>query len=205
MLTVISKTCSVFRCFWYLSIQNLDPLCTWIKWLEKYKKYLIILFLSDSLLGQFTVSFLDDLLEVPPGVFQCLHGEPSVGVLANVEALDLLVKLGQGLKVDASGWKRSLEEKWKIFCLCKITGTPPIKTDQYPRRHIIYTTIMYEPSIGIVHEPSIGSGYRAEPSPRRRHWWNNNCVFFVSLPTFIWGNMKGWRQISRPKLVRSLS
>ena len=73
------------------------------KGLEKYKKYLIILFLSDSLLGQFTVSFLDDLLEVPPGVFQCLHGEPGVGVLANVEALDLLVKLGQGLKVDASG------------------------------------------------------------------------------------------------------
>ena len=65
--------------------------------------YLIVLLLSDSLLGQFTVSFLDDLLKVPPGVLQCLHGEPGVRVLAHVEALDLLVKLGQGLKVDAGG------------------------------------------------------------------------------------------------------
>ncbi len=84
-------------------MDNFDSPASLADYLNKFKKYLVILLLPDSLLCQFTVSFLDDLLEVSPGVFQSLHGEPGVGVLANVKALDPLVKLSQRLKVDAGG------------------------------------------------------------------------------------------------------
>ena len=39
--------------------------------------------------------YLDDLLQVPPGLLQGLHGEPGVGVGHHLVALDLLVQLGQ--------------------------------------------------------------------------------------------------------------
>lgn len=42
---------------------------------------------------------LDDLLQVPPGLLQGLHGEPGVGVGGHAEAFDLAVELGQLVEV----------------------------------------------------------------------------------------------------------
>ena len=53
--------------------------------------------------------YLDDLPEVVPGVVEGVHGEPGVGVGSHVEALDLLVQLGQGLKV-GRGRRKALQE-----------------------------------------------------------------------------------------------
>ena len=41
----------------------------------------------------------DDALQVAPRVVERLHGEPRVGVEADVEALDLLVELVQLVEV----------------------------------------------------------------------------------------------------------
>ena len=41
----------------------------------------------------------DDALQVAPSVVQGLHGEPGVGVEADVEALDLLVELVELVEV----------------------------------------------------------------------------------------------------------
>lgn len=42
---------------------------------------------------------LDDLLQVPPGLLQGLHGEPGVGIGHHLVALDLLVQFCQLVKV----------------------------------------------------------------------------------------------------------
>lgn len=47
--------------------------------------------------------YLDDLLQVPPGLLQSLHGEPGVGVRHHVVALDLTVELSQLVEVGLSG------------------------------------------------------------------------------------------------------
>lgn len=46
--------------------------------------------------------YLDDLLQVPPGLLQSLHGEPGVGVRHHMVALDLAVELGQLVEVSLS-------------------------------------------------------------------------------------------------------
>ena len=70
---------------------------------------LVVLLLANGLLGQLAITLLDDLLQVAPGIFESLHGEPGVRVLSDVEAFDLLVQLGEGLEVDAGGRERGLE------------------------------------------------------------------------------------------------
>lgn len=45
------------------------------------------------------ITHLNDLLQVLPGIFQGLHGEPGVRVGAHVETLDLFVQLGQLVEV----------------------------------------------------------------------------------------------------------
>lgn len=45
---------------------------------------------------------LDDLLQVPPGLLQGLHGEPGVGIGHHLVALDLLVQFCQLVKVGLS-------------------------------------------------------------------------------------------------------
>lgn len=47
--------------------------------------------------------YLDDLLQVPPGLLQSLHGEPSVGVRHHMVALDLAVELSQLVEVGLGG------------------------------------------------------------------------------------------------------
>lgn len=53
--------------------------------------------------------FTNNLLEIPPGVFQGLHGKPGVGVGAHIEGLDLLVQCGQGFEVSLGGGQGGLE------------------------------------------------------------------------------------------------
>ena len=55
------------------------------------------------------VLYLDDLLQTPPGVFEGLHGEPGVRVVAHVEAQDLFVKLRQLVEVNLSRTQGRLE------------------------------------------------------------------------------------------------
>lgn len=43
--------------------------------------------------------YLDDFLQVPPGLVQGLHGEPGVGIGDHMEALDLPVQLRQMVEV----------------------------------------------------------------------------------------------------------
>lgn len=52
---------------------------------------------------------LDDLLQVPPGLLQGLHGEPGVGVGGHAEALDLAVQLGQLVEVGLGRAERGAE------------------------------------------------------------------------------------------------
>lgn len=52
---------------------------------------------------------LDDLLQVPPGLLQGLHGEPGVGVGRHLVALDLLVQLGQLVEVGLGRAQRRAE------------------------------------------------------------------------------------------------
>ena len=77
--------------------------------LGKLLPQLVVLSLPLLLLVQLSVPDLDDGLEVLPGLLQGLHGEPGVGVGSHVEALDLLVQLGQGLKV-GRGRRKALQE-----------------------------------------------------------------------------------------------
>lgn len=51
----------------------------------------------------------DDLLQVAPGVLERFHREPGVRVRADVEALDLLVKLCQLVEVLFGSAQRRLE------------------------------------------------------------------------------------------------
>lgn len=53
--------------------------------------------------------YLDDLLQVPPGLLQSLHGEPGVGVGHHVVALDLPVELGQLVEIGLGGAQGSTE------------------------------------------------------------------------------------------------
>lgn len=53
--------------------------------------------------------YLDDLLQVAPGLLQGLHGEPGVGVGGHAEALDLAVQLGQLVEVGLGGAERGAE------------------------------------------------------------------------------------------------
>ena len=64
---------------------------------------------SNPHLSQLSIALRDDHLEVLPGVDQGLHGEPGVGVSAHVEALDLLVQLGQRVKVGVCRGQAGLE------------------------------------------------------------------------------------------------
>lgn len=47
--------------------------------------------------------YLDDLLQVPPGLLQSLHSEPGIGVGDHVVALDLAIELSQLVKISLSG------------------------------------------------------------------------------------------------------
>lgn len=48
------------------------------------------------------ITYLNDLLQVPPGLLQSLHGKPGVGVGHHLVALDLAIKLGQLVEVSLS-------------------------------------------------------------------------------------------------------
>lgn len=52
--------------------------------------------------GQAESPYLNDLLQVPPGLLQGLHGEPGVRVGHHLVALDLLVQLSQLVEVGLS-------------------------------------------------------------------------------------------------------
>lgn len=53
--------------------------------------------------------YLDDLLQVFPGVLQGLHGEPGVGVDVHLEALYLLVQSCQLVEVCLGSTQRGLK------------------------------------------------------------------------------------------------
>ena len=56
---------------------------------EKFYTFDTISTLSTAL--SITPTYPDDLLQVAPGVVQGLHGEPGVGVGADIVGLDLLI------------------------------------------------------------------------------------------------------------------
>jgi len=86
-----------------------EPHVEEVRVLGKLLPQLIVLVLSLRLFAQLHVPLLDDLLQVPPGVFERLHGEPGVWVRSHVVALDLPVQGGQSFEVGLGGAQGSLE------------------------------------------------------------------------------------------------
>lgn len=86
-----------------------EPLMERVCVLGKLLAQLIVLLLPLSFLGKLDVPFGDDLLQIAPRLFQRLHVEPGVRVGAHVEALDLLVQVGQRLEIGFGIRQRSLE------------------------------------------------------------------------------------------------
>lgn len=56
-----------------------------------------------------SLAHLDDLLEVPPGLLQGVHGEPGVGVGSHLKGLDLFVQGCQLVEVSQGGAQGCLE------------------------------------------------------------------------------------------------
>ena len=55
------------------------------------------------------MAYLDYFLQVFPGFLQCVHGEPCVWVVSDIEALNLLIQGRQLVKIGLSGAQWSLE------------------------------------------------------------------------------------------------
>lgn len=53
--------------------------------------------------------YLDNSLQVFPGVLESLHGEPGVRVGSHLEALDLFVKSCQLVEISLGSTERGLE------------------------------------------------------------------------------------------------
>lgn len=76
----------------------------------------------------------DDLLQTLPRVLEGLHGEPGVGVDADVKAHDLLVQLSQLVKVHLCGTEGRLE---------LVMGLTQRLQQPTPNINILYTHFSY--------------------------------------------------------------